>query len=72
MLDSIHSGATRPADGIGSTFSEWALSHRSMGGDFDENALQAGIQASVTAYRGGLAPQDAFEIGRQAFYSALP
>jgi hypothetical protein len=66
----LRSGST-PAQGIASTFSEWAQTHRSFGGDFDERALQEGIQATIAAYSGGHSLSDAFEIGRQTYYSAL-
>lgn len=64
-------GGPSPADGIASTFSEWAQTHRSSGGDFDERALQAGTMATIAAYSGGHSLSDAFEIGRHAYYSAL-
>lgn len=60
-----------PAGGIASTFSDWVQAHRSYGGDFNETALRAGIQATVAAYSGGLAASEAFEMGRQAYYAAL-
>ena len=60
-----------PADGIAATFSEWAFAQRAFGGDFTENALSVGVQATLAAYRSGLASDDAFETGRRAFYSAL-
>jgi hypothetical protein len=58
-------------EGIAATFAEWAQAHRSYGGDFNESALSAGVQATTAAYRGGLAMNDAFEMGRQAYYNAL-
>lgn len=57
--------------GISTTFSEWANSHRARGGDFDEGAFAAGAQAFSAAYGSGLSLHEAFEVGRQAFYSAL-
>jgi hypothetical protein len=33
--------------------------------------LQEGIQATIAAYSGGHSLSDAFEIGRQTYYSAL-
>ena len=71
QLDSSRVRATPSDDGIATTFSDWAQAHRAYGGDFDEDALHAGIQATVAAYRRGLATTDAFETGRRAFYSAL-
>jgi hypothetical protein len=56
---------------IASTFSEWVQAHRAYGGDFDEAALTAGIQATTAAYHGGLTLSEAFEMGRQAYYSTL-
>jgi hypothetical protein len=52
-------------------FSEWAQAHRSFGGDYEENALQEGIRATMAAYSGGHSLSDAFEIGRQTYYSTL-
>ena len=71
MLDSFRQDSDGALDPVAVTFSEWAQTHRSYGGEFNENALAAGIQATVAAYRRGLAASDAFEIGRQAFYAAL-
>lgn len=70
MLDSIRQDSA-VVDPVAIAFSEWAQAHRSYGGDFNENALSAGIQATTAAYRRGLAASDAFEMGRQAFYAAL-
>jgi hypothetical protein len=64
-------GKGRGADGIAATFAEWAQAHRSYGGDFEDSALAAGTQATTAAYRAGLSLSDAFEMGRQAYYSAL-
>lgn len=71
MFDTGYAGGINPADGIAATFSEWVFAHRSFGGDFTEDALSVGVQATLAAYRSGLAPDDAFETGRRAFYSAL-
>lgn len=58
-------------EGIAATFSDWVQAHRAYGGDFDESALHAGLQATSSAYRGGLSLSEAFEMGRQAYYSSL-
>jgi hypothetical protein len=71
QVESSLRGASAPAQGIVSTFTEWANTHRSFGGDFDERALDAGIRATIAAYHGGHGMSDAFEIGRQAYYAAL-
>jgi hypothetical protein len=59
------------SDGIAATFAKWVQAHRAYGGDFEEAALTAGTQATMAAYRGGLSMSDSFEMGRQAYYSAL-
>ena len=71
QLDGSEAPVGGPADGIAATFAAWANAHRSYGGDFNESALRAGVQATLSAYRGGLAINDAFEMGRQAYYNAL-
>jgi hypothetical protein len=62
---------TGGTDGIAATFAEWAQTHRAYGGDFEESALTAGTQATMAAYRSGLSLSEAFEMGRQAYYSTL-
>lgn len=66
----LRDGST-PAGGIAQTFLQWAQAHRSYGGDYDEKALNEGIQATVAAYSGGHSLSDSFEIGRQAYYRTL-
>jgi hypothetical protein len=58
-------------DSIAATFSEWAAAHRSYGGDYDEGALSAGVQATHAAYLSGFSLNEAFEMGRQAYYASL-
>ena len=58
-------------DGIAATFSDWVQAHRAYGGDFNEPALRAGLQATLRAYHGGLSLNQAFEVGRQAYYASL-
>lgn len=71
MLDTGRVPDMDPGDGIAARFSDWVAAHRSMGGDFEENALAAGLEATMAAYHRGFSPHEAFEIGRQAFYSTL-
>lgn len=58
-------------DGVADAFMDWAQAHHAFGGDFDQSALAAGIQATMAAYGSGLALDEAFESGRRAYYSAL-
>lgn len=71
QLDEGRTASAGVHEGIAATFSDWVDAHRAFGGDFNESAFRAGLQATLTAYRGGLSLSQAFELGRQAYYLSL-